>query len=285
MAGLFISHRREDASGDAGRLFDTFKACCRTAVYLDVDIPAGVDFRASLRNALDACDAVLVLIGPRWATINKDTGFSRLADPDDFVRFEIATALAARKTVIPVLLPGGTLPRPTELPDDIKELVWREAVDIRYDRWAADVDALIAQLPAAVRCAPRNSDVPLTRSVTSALVAIVLISAVHIFAVLKVESVAPEVLDIGLSLGIGALLPLRFTSSFALRGALAAGIGIGVGLLTSLVIPLMLNQDIIPHSIVPVRDFVLLVAEVFGGFVVGAVVVDALRHRTRPRKP
>ena len=62
---------------------------------MDVDsIALGRDFRQSLHDSLESCDAFLALIGPSWLdsarTPPASAGWTTLTD---FVRQEIATAL------------------------------------------------------------------------------------------------------------------------------------------------------------------------------------------------
>jgi len=112
-------------------------------VFKDVDdITPGADFRTVLREALDECDVLLVLIGKEWAQDK------RLFDDDDFVRFEVATALQHEgMTVIPVLVDGAQMPTAHNLPDDLQALAYRNAVVIRHDPdFRRDVERLIDQL-------------------------------------------------------------------------------------------------------------------------------------------
>jgi hypothetical protein len=281
MPGLFISYRRDDAAADAGRLFDRLKLCCRTDVYLDITTKPGHNFREVLAAKLEACDVVLVLIGPRWLTAqDPKTGLRRLDDPADFVRFEIATALQKGKTIIPVLLPGGKVPRKEELPEDIQELIWCEAADIRYEHWHDDVNTLISQLPRSLGCAQeRRAELTGKSWLTAAIVPVVLITAVHIFAVSKVEYPPPEAFYIGFSIAFGSLHAFQYRFAVHTWVSMAAAIAIGVGILTSTIVPLIYNQDIIPRSMVPVRQFVLLVAGILGGYLAGGLPADALLRR------
>jgi hypothetical protein len=48
--------------------------------------------------------------------------------------------------VIPVLVSGAALPRPEQLPDDLKPLLSRQKYELRFERFSADVDHLVAQL-------------------------------------------------------------------------------------------------------------------------------------------
>lgn len=134
---LFISYRRSDTTGEAGRLADSLEHLMGAAcVFHDADdIRAGEDFASVLQQELAGTQAVIVLIGKRWLSeLN-----ARLNRPEpDFVRIEVATALRLGKTVIPVLLQGAELPTGDALPDDLRGLVSRQAVSLREEAWAPD---------------------------------------------------------------------------------------------------------------------------------------------------
>jgi len=134
---LFISYRRSDTTGEAGRLADSLEHLMGAAcVFRDADdIRAGEDFASVLQQELAGTQAVIVLIGKRWLSeLN-----ARLNRPEpDFVRIEVATALRLGKTVIPVLLQGAELPPGDALPDDLRGLVARQAVSLREEAWAPD---------------------------------------------------------------------------------------------------------------------------------------------------
>jgi hypothetical protein len=89
---------------------------------------------------------VLAIIGPTWCSIKHEDGTRRLDDPNDFVRLEIASALAREIAVIPVLVHDAKMPRPEDLPENLKELAFRNSVEITHARWNSDVQLLTAAL-------------------------------------------------------------------------------------------------------------------------------------------
>ena len=147
MAGVFISYRREDSEGQARALFrDLSETLGKSAVFMDVDsIALGRDFREVLQEHLASCDSMLVLIGTRWLTAG-DNGERRLDHPDDFVRQEIAAALKRKIPVTPVLVQGARIPDHSQLPDDLKELAYRNGFELSHTRWDSDVRELIQRL-------------------------------------------------------------------------------------------------------------------------------------------
>ena len=73
-------------------------------------------------------------------------GERRLHQSDDFVAIEIAAALARDIRVIPVLVDGAIIPKASELPDFLKPLVRRQAIDVRQAHFGRDAEALIERL-------------------------------------------------------------------------------------------------------------------------------------------
>lgn len=145
MPSIFISYRREDTSGEAGRLADDLNARFGNAsVFIDVDsISPGVNFEDRIHSALSACQVSLVLIGDRWLTAKLPDGTRRLDDERDYVRKEIAAALERKDvTVVPVLVEGAAMPRPEELPEEIAGLARINALELSTKRWRYDLDQL-----------------------------------------------------------------------------------------------------------------------------------------------
>ncbi len=145
---IFISYRRDDSEGEAGRLFDDLvRSFGEASVFMDVSgINPGMDFRKAIDDNVAACGVLLAIIGPSWCPIKGPTGGRRLDDPNDFVRLEIASALARNIAVIPVLVHDAKMPHPEELPDNLKELAFRNSVEITHTRWNSDVQLLTQAL-------------------------------------------------------------------------------------------------------------------------------------------
>ena len=142
MPTVFLSYRKADAGKEAGRLSDSFRQKVgKRWVFRDlVDIGPGAKFDTVLDRELAASRVVLVLIGPGWA----GELARRLEQPDiDYVRVEVAQALATGKRVIPVLVEDATLPRSEQLPEDLRELVTRQTTRLHDASWSEDVDRLI----------------------------------------------------------------------------------------------------------------------------------------------
>jgi hypothetical protein len=148
MGTVFISYRREETSGEARALFNDLVARIgKDLVFMDVDnIALGRDFREVLRENLASCDLMLVLIGKGWVDAKDQSGRRRLDDPGDFIRLEIGAALKRNIPVTPVLLQGAHMPAPEQLPEDLKELSFRNAFELSHNRWESDVQEMIKRL-------------------------------------------------------------------------------------------------------------------------------------------
>ena len=148
MGGIFISYRREDSEGQARALsIELASYVGEDSVFMDVDsIALGRDFRQVLLERLGSCDAMLALIGPNWVDAKDAAGKRRLEDPADFVRQEIAVALTRNIPVTPVLVQGAAMPAQERLPDDLKDLAFRNGFELSHTRWHSDVREMAQRL-------------------------------------------------------------------------------------------------------------------------------------------
>jgi hypothetical protein len=139
---IFISYRRADSEGEAGRLYDDLiRVLGSGAVFMDVsDIRPGKDFRQAINDNVSKCTVLLAIIGPGWTTVKDASGARRLDQADDFVRLEIAAALARGTDVIPVLAHGARMPTAADLPGDLQDLAYRNCVELTHARWNSDVE-------------------------------------------------------------------------------------------------------------------------------------------------
>jgi TIR domain len=151
-AKIFISYRRNDSSGHAGRVQDRLQhEFGSDLVFMDVDaIPLGVNFVKALRKGVARCSVLLAVIGPGWLDVRDDHGNRRLDNPNDFVRIEIAAALQRNIPVIPILLDGATIPRADQLPKEIEELAQRNALYVRHASFHRDLDKLVRGLKVTI---------------------------------------------------------------------------------------------------------------------------------------
>ena len=144
MGSIFISYRRSDSAGESGRLSDDLIARFGTShIFMDVDaIQPGIDFRKAIRENVGKCRVLLAVMGPDWLEARGKDGSRRLDNENDYVRLEIATALGREVPVVPVLVRGARMPKADQLPDDLRELAYRNSVELTHARWKSDVQVL-----------------------------------------------------------------------------------------------------------------------------------------------
>ncbi|HEY5875931.1 MAG TPA: toll/interleukin-1 receptor domain-containing protein [Ilumatobacteraceae bacterium] len=143
--GLFISYRRSDSAGFAGRIADYFTyRYPQVPVFFDAtSIEPGQDFVESINRRLESSAVVLAPIGETWLdTRDAVSGERRIDNPNDFVRRELSMALARGARVIPVLLDNAQMPPASKLPDDLKQLSRCNAELMRHSAFARDVEHL-----------------------------------------------------------------------------------------------------------------------------------------------
>jgi TIR domain-containing protein len=145
---IFLSYRQKDSAAQAGRVTDRLhRDFGQGCSFLDVDsIPLGVNFVKHLTAAVSTCEVLLAVIGPQWLDARDERNGRRLEDPNDFVRIEIGAALQRDIPVIPILFEGATVPRPEELPEDIRELAFRNGISVRHSSFHSDMDRLVSSL-------------------------------------------------------------------------------------------------------------------------------------------
>jgi TIR domain len=116
-------------------------------VFMDVNaIQPGRDFRKAIDESIHKCTVLLAVLGRDWLELKDASGQRRLDDETDFVRLEIASALQRDIPVVPVLVRGARMPKADQLPADLRELAYRNAVELTHARWKSDVQVLIQAL-------------------------------------------------------------------------------------------------------------------------------------------
>jgi molecular chaperone DnaK len=147
-ARVFISYRHNVADLAAEWLYSQLATDLGAEnVFRDRNsIRPGEDFIEIIIAAVDACDALLAVIGPHWSTLRDEGGQRRLDDPQDFVRLEIEAALERNVVVIPVLVGGARMPTAAELPPSISALARRQGFALRAGSFEADITELVRHL-------------------------------------------------------------------------------------------------------------------------------------------
>jgi hypothetical protein len=157
--GVFVNYRVIDnplgAAGIHNALVTRFGA---ERVFRDcVSVEPGDHYPTTIREALDAADVLVAIIGPDWLALTDETTGERLIDREnDWVRQELLWAHERTIPVVPVLLvntPENAIRlRPDELPTDLRWFGYLQAFEFSQARFGADVDRLATRL---VVLAPR----------------------------------------------------------------------------------------------------------------------------------
>ena len=143
---IFISYRRSDAGGYVGRISEKLaKKFKRRQVFQDLEaIAPGTNFPEAIREALRASSVLLAIVGPGWLRTEDADGRMRLANPEDYVRLELQTALEQRIKLIPVLVGGAHMPSSHELPEGLQGFADFQAFELSDRRWEYDLAKLVA---------------------------------------------------------------------------------------------------------------------------------------------
>lgn len=159
---VFICYRREETAAHAGRLYDAMVAQFgERNVFMDVDIEPGVDFVERIGQVVSACQVLIVVMGPNWATVTNENGDARIADPEDFVRLEVENALRRPEvTPIPVLVGGARMPKRDDLPPAVQAITRRNALELSDARWGYDVKRLNGTLDGLIEASVSHPIAP-----------------------------------------------------------------------------------------------------------------------------
>lgn len=138
---IFISYRRSDTQGYAGRLSDSLENYFGgNRIFRDIDdIAGGSEFAKDIEDQMSTADAVIVLIGPQWLTVSNADGKKRIEDPNDWVAQEIVSSIELGIPIFPVLIEGTVLPRKDELPEKLAPILNYNAITISDRNWEADI--------------------------------------------------------------------------------------------------------------------------------------------------
>lgn len=82
---IFISYRRDESAGYAGRLADSFQEHFgEDNVFRDIDsLEPGLDFAEAIDRAVDSSEVLIAVIGRNWLAATDAAGHKRLEDADD----------------------------------------------------------------------------------------------------------------------------------------------------------------------------------------------------------
>ncbi len=151
---IFISYRRDDDPNGAARVHDALAARFgKSSLFMDVDdLLVGLRFDEELAKALAACDVFISIIGGRWMDV---LAAKQASGERDYVCEEISGALKRKIAIVPVRIGRegqlAPLPRPDDLPAEIRDLVHYQKHDVTHENFTRDVGALADAITAVRR--------------------------------------------------------------------------------------------------------------------------------------
>ncbi|QKW29219.1 toll/interleukin-1 receptor domain-containing protein [Streptomyces seoulensis] len=132
MPDVFVNYRTGDEESVATMIARelTRRFGDKRIFFASDSIEPGHRFPVALVRAVEECEALLAVIGPRWTEVRGADGRPAFEAEQDWTRREIQTALDRGILVIPVLVGKATRIDPAVLPDDLRELA-----DCQYRRF------------------------------------------------------------------------------------------------------------------------------------------------------
>lgn len=134
MSNIFISYRRADTKLESLLLRELLaKEFGDKKVFIDTeDIRVGDNWVETLENALKKSKVLIVMIGEKWSTIERN-GVRALDLEDDWVRNEIRTSLDKNIIIYPIIIDKPNTPKLNEigLPKDIEPLKYKQSINVR----------------------------------------------------------------------------------------------------------------------------------------------------------
>ncbi|AXX32179.1 toll/interleukin-1 receptor domain-containing protein [Actinosynnema pretiosum subsp. pretiosum] len=124
------------------------------AVFLDTGLRKGSHYPSELRRRLHESEVLVVVLHPGWIDDLNDRE-KRLGPGEyDWVHREISIALSRGIHLFPLLIGDADLPPRHRLPEDIRNMSFRQAQWIRFGTWEQDLRLLVQELENHVTAAP-----------------------------------------------------------------------------------------------------------------------------------
>jgi hypothetical protein len=184
---IFISYRRKGGYDTAKLIYDRLRLD-GYIVSFDIDTLVNGNFDTELEQRVNDCkDFLLVLsqgVFDRFLETNSDY------DPEnDWVRREIAYALKTNKNIIPLALNDFTFPK--TLPDDVKDILKKNAIDL-YPKY---FEAAYAKMKSFLISKPRWVTRHKKKIISIALIALLTVASLFYlkFSELQKKDAATEI--------------------------------------------------------------------------------------------
>lgn len=121
---VFVSFRNGDAPYAAAVLYHALadRLGGELVFRSSNSLPLAARWAETIWEHHHTSEVVVVIIGPHWLSVTDSAGRQRLWQDDDWVRQEVARALAAGKEIAPVLIAGVPRLSEDDLPESIADL-------------------------------------------------------------------------------------------------------------------------------------------------------------------
>ena len=130
---IFLSYRREGGAYASRAIFESLERR-GYRVFLDIDrLKAGrfdVKLLFHIQNA------------PNFIVILSEGSLDRCGDRDDWLRREIAHAIQSRCKILPIMMPGFEMPRPFQLPQNLRKLPTFNAISYEHEHHDGVLDQI-----------------------------------------------------------------------------------------------------------------------------------------------
>ncbi|GIH10875.1 ATP-binding protein [Rhizocola hellebori] len=147
MAVVFVNFRNGDEPYAAALIYRTLaERFGPDTVFRSTDsLQPGTKWAEEIWVALEECDILVAVIGPRWLEMKDAAGRMRLRQRTDWVRLEIVRALKDGKHVIPVLVNGAARLDRKRLPRSLAALAARQSIVLDHRDTERGLAKLVAE--------------------------------------------------------------------------------------------------------------------------------------------
>ncbi|KAB2902229.1 MAG: TIR domain-containing protein [Anaerolineae bacterium] len=149
MSLIFINYRHEDSKERSEQLAEKLKQRFgQSDVFIDEDIPGATGISESIKQHLESCEVMIIVIGKDWKRIIQERQPDQEFDP---VVFEIEYALTHKVQILPCEVDHKSLPKPEDLPPKIRDFIDKKGVPMgKGDTFDDVVRRLIDQVAGIV---------------------------------------------------------------------------------------------------------------------------------------
>ena len=213
---IFISYRRRDSAGYAGRIKDSLvQRFGEDRVFLDVDeIAPGSDFEARIRHSIDQSAVIIAVIGKDWLKRESAHEETSNVDSEDYIHFELLTALENKVPVVPVLVGDVEMPESGQLQDDIAGISRLNAFRLSDLHWQRDIDVLARSLRLSYQVPPSRLNRMRNVALSFALVTAALLVLSLLIGVVNLDLLRPMVETLCVPALIGYLVLVAWMARF-----------------------------------------------------------------------